>query len=324
MERLFNWESRLKFVFCGDFTSQEQAGQMSTEMRNKPFLKWAGSKLRIVGRIKAVLPPGRRLVEPFVGSGALFLNTDYPEYLLADANKDLINLYRQLQDGGLEFIDYCRGYFQPEANTATIFYQRRERFNVTGDLVEKAALFVYLNKHCYNGLCRYNASGGFNVPFGRYDNPYFPAAEMRLFWRKAQGAVFHVADFVDTMDSTVDGDVIYCDPPYVPLSSTANFTSYSSDGFGLDAQRELARAAERAAQRGIAVLISNHNTDFTRTEYALADQIDFFSVQRHISCDGANRTKAAELLAVFQGDTRCSKAPSFGLTRSSANERTIN
>ena len=77
----------------------------------KPFLKWAGGKLRIVDRIKALLPPGQRLVEPFVGSGALFLNTDYAAYLLADANADLINLYQQLQQGGQPFIDYCASFF---------------------------------------------------------------------------------------------------------------------------------------------------------------------------------------------------------------------
>ena len=132
----------------------------------KPFLKWAGNKYQIVERIKEVLPAGKRLIEPFVGSGALFLNTDYPAYLLADANPDLISVYRHLQSDGRDFIEACRLYFTPENNSPERFYEFRQRFNTTSDATEKATLFVYLNKHCYNGLCRYNSKGGFNVPFG--------------------------------------------------------------------------------------------------------------------------------------------------------------
>ena len=203
----------------------------------KPFLKWAGGKLRIVDRIKALLPPGQRLVEPFVGSGALFLNTDYAAYLLADANADLINLYQQLQQGGQPFIDYCASFFTAANNDEATFYTLRRHFNQTGDPLAKAALFVYLNKHCYNGLCRYNGRGEFNVPFGRYKQPYFPAVELAAFQQKAQSATFVVQDFVTTMNAAQPDDVVYCDPPYTPLSATANFTSYSADGFGVAGHR---------------------------------------------------------------------------------------
>lgn len=265
----------------------------------KPFLKWAGGKLRIVERIKALLPPGKRLLEPFVGSGALFLNTQYDAYLLADANADLINLYQQLQQGGQAFIDYCATFFAPANNDETIFYTLRRQFNGTADPLEKAALFVYLNKHCYNGLCRYNARGEFNVPFGRYKQPYFPAVEMAAFQQKAQVATFQAQDFVATMTTAQAGDVVYCDPPYAPLSATANFTSYSAEGFGIDKQQRLADLAAQLRQRGITVIISNHDTPFTRTLYITADKHQYFGVQRHISCDGANRTKADEVLAIY-------------------------
>lgn len=267
----------------------------------KPFLKWAGGKLRIVERIKAVLPPGRRLIEPFIGSGALFLNSDYDAYLLADANADLINLYQQIQQGGHGFIDYCKTFFVAEHNREEKFYVLRRHFNQTQDAVEKAALFVYLNKHCYNGLCRYNARGAFNVPFGRYKHPYFPAAEMAYFYQKAQQAHFCHQDFAGTMAAAGTGDVVYCDPPYAPLSATANFTSYSTEGFGAAQQHKLAEIAGWLRQRGITVVISNHDTPFTRTLYAAADEHLYFGVQRHISCDGANRSKAEEVLAVYRG-----------------------
>lgn len=266
----------------------------------KPFLKWAGGKVRIVDRIKAVLPPGRRLLEPFVGSGALFLNSAYNAYLLADANADLINLYQQLQRNGQTFIDYCQTFFVAENNSEAQFYALRRHFNQTLDLAEKAALFVYLNKHCYNGLCRYNARGEFNVPFGRYKQPYFPAVEMAYFLQKAQQAHFVTQDFTATMTMAVAGDVVYCDPPYAPLSTTANFTSYSAEAFGTEQQHKLAELAVSLRQRGITVVISNHDTPFTRTLYTTADEQIYFGVQRHISCDGANRAKAAEVLAVYR------------------------
>jgi len=265
----------------------------------RPFLKWAGGKTRIVERIKAILPPGERLVEPFVGSGALFLNVEYNAYLLADANRDLINCYRQLQRGGSRFIDICAAYFTPANNQPDAYYDLRQRFNVTEDREERAAIFVYLNRHGYNGLCRYNSSGGFNVPFGRYVRPYFPREEMIFFWRKAARCEFVIADFATTLRTTVAGDVVYCDPPYAPLSTTANFTSYSEDGFDLTRQRQLAEEAQRAAQRGVPVVISNHDIPFTREMYAVANQLVAFDVQRNISRDVANRTKAAELLAVY-------------------------
>ena len=265
----------------------------------KPFLKWAGGKMRLVTRIKAVLPTGRRLVEPFVGSGALFLNTEYADYLLADANRDLINCYQQLQRGGTAFIDLCASYFTPANNQPDAYYALRTHFNATGDAVEKAAIFVYLNRHGYNGLCRYNGSGGFNVPFGRYARPYFPRNEMVFFWQKAVRCEFVVADFVTTLQATTPGDVVYCDPPYVPLSATAHFTSYSADGFSLESQRRLAQAAEAAARRGVPVVISNHDLPFTRELYAGAAAHKFFTVQRNISCDRQRRTAAAEMLAVF-------------------------
>lgn len=264
----------------------------------RPFLKWAGGKFRLVERIKAVLPPGKRLIEPFVGSGAMFLNTEYPAYLLADTNPDLINLYCHLQNEGEAFITYCRDFFRLETNEKESYYDLRTQFNQTTDRREKAALFVYLNKHCFNGLCRYNSKGQFNVPFGLYKQPYFPETEMRFFWQKAQQAEICQGTFVETMAAATPGDVVYCDPPYHALSKTANFTSYSDTPFGWEQQKQLADMARELAGRGIPVLISNHNTDEIRALYAGAQITEFF-VQRFISCDGSNRNKAPELLAYF-------------------------
>lgn len=272
----------------------------------RPFLKWAGGKYRIVDRLKKVLPKGQRLVEPFVGSGALFLNVDYPAYLLADVNKDLINLFQTVKEQGEDFIDYAANYFTPENNDKEAYYKHREYFNQTTDINERSALFLYLNRHGFNGLCRYNSRGEFNVPFGRYKKPYFPYEELVHFHNRSQHATFICADFEKIMAPLLEGDVVYCDPPYVPLSSTANFTGYSAGKFNLDQQRRLARLAEHLATQGIPVVISNHDTNFTREEYKNATRLTGkgrLKVQRHISCNGSKRTKANELIAIFEGDT---------------------
>mgnify|MGYP000957575975 CR=1 FL=1 len=264
----------------------------------KPFLKWAGSKYKIVKRIRESLPRARRLIEPFAGSGAVFLNTSYEEYLIADTNADLINLFKQVQKGGDDFIDYASALFVPSTNTENAYYALREEFNATDDLVRKSALFIYLNRHCFNGLCRYNSKGGFNVPFGRYSSPSFPVKEVHHFAEKSQAATFLLCSFLDTMASAKDGDVVYCDPPYAPLSATSNFTSYTQDGFGDKQQEQLAIAAQKLMNRGIPVIVSNHDTAFTRAIYASAS-IEAFEVQRFIASDGGKRGKAAELLASF-------------------------
>lgn len=264
----------------------------------KPFLKWAGNKYQIIERVKTSLPSGKRLIEPFLGSGAVFLNTQYARYLLSDSNLDLIQLYQFLKNEGQAFINYCRDFFCEKHNTEKNFYKCRLLFNTTQDTRLKAALFVYLNKHCFNGLCRYNSQGEFNTPFGKYKKPYFPEKEMLHFHVMSQKATFKHADFATTMLAAKHGDVVYCDPPYVPLSATANFTSYSAGIFGEQQQLKLAHLAEQLSNKGIMVVISNHATEFTRAAYSKA-KILTFPVQRYISCRGSNRNKVAELLAIF-------------------------
>lgn len=267
----------------------------------KPFLKWPGGKYRQVGRICKQLGRGKRLVEPFVGSGAIFLNSEFSSYLLADSNHDLINLYQQIQQEGHKFIRYCRSFFTDANNKADVFYEMRAKFNACKNMRQKSALFLYLNRHGYNGLCRYNSRGEFNVPFGRYDHPYFPEKEMIFFHEKSVHARFIHARFAETMKQVKSGDVIYCDPPYAPLSNTAYFTDYAAGGFDWDQQILLVDWARRLAGQGNKVVISNHDiesiTDLYGSNGAAMDQ---FKVRRTISCNAGNRVKVGELLAVFQ------------------------
>lgn len=267
----------------------------------KPFLKWAGNKYRIINKILPLMPVSTRLIEPFAGSCAVFLNTNYPEYIIADNNRDLINLYKILQTDNGKFIKYAKSFFIPENNTSEKYYQLRDLFNKTNDLYLKSALFLYLNRHGYNGLCRYNKQGIFNTPFGRYKKPYFPEKELINFINKCNNCnvEFICDDFENVMNMANSGDIIYCDPPYIPLNSTSNFTSYSTKGFTISDQYRLINLSRKLKKQGVYIVLSNHYTDFTQKEYFDADKIIKFNVQRFISCNGSNRSNSPEILAVY-------------------------
>ncbi|WP_286263374.1 Dam family site-specific DNA-(adenine-N6)-methyltransferase [Thalassotalea atypica] len=270
--------------------------------KNRAFLKWAGGKYTLCDVINKMLPQGDCLIEPFVGAGSVFLNTNYKRYILNDINKDLIELYKILQHKPEQFIRDARAIFNEQNNVAEAYYEYRKAFNETVDVYQRSLLFLYMNRHGYNGLCRYNKSGGYNVPFGKYKRPYFPEKELNFFAEKAQRATFVCENYRDTFMRATSGDVIYCDPPYVPLSKTASFTSYAGNGFGLDEQADLANAAEETVENieKTSVLISNHDTIWTRKIYEHAKRIKKLQVARTISQKGNGRKKVGELLAMYK------------------------
>ncbi|MFV8430548.1 Dam family site-specific DNA-(adenine-N6)-methyltransferase [Vibrio owensii] len=268
--------------------------------KQRAFLKWAGGKYGLVEDIQRHLPPARKLVEPFVGAGSVFLNTDYDHYLLADINPDLINLYNLLKERPEDYISEAKRWFVAENNRKEAYLSIRAEFNKTDDVMYRSLAFLYMNRFGFNGLCRYNKKGGFNVPFGSYKKPYFPEAELEFFAEKAKKATFVCEGYPETFRRARKGSVIYCDPPYAPLSNTANFTSYAGNGFTLDDQAALADIAEKAAtERGIPVLISNHDTTLTRRLYHGAE-LNVVKVKRTISRNGSGRNKVDELLALFR------------------------
>lgn len=268
--------------------------------KQRAFLKWAGGKYGLVEDIQRHLPPARKLVEPFVGAGSVFLNTDYDHYLLADINPDLINLYNLLKERPEDYISEAKRWFVVENNRKEAYLSIRAEFNKTDDVMYRSLAFLYMNRFGFNGLCRYNKKGGFNVPFGSYKKPYFPEAELEFFAEKAKKATFVCEGYPETFRRARKGSVVYCDPPYAPLSNTANFTSYAGNGFTLDDQAALADIAEKAAtERGIPVLISNHDTTLTRRLYHGAE-LNVVKVKRTISRNGSGRNKVDELLALFR------------------------
>ncbi|MEZ9235688.1 MULTISPECIES: Dam family site-specific DNA-(adenine-N6)-methyltransferase [Shewanella] len=267
--------------------------------KHRAFLKWAGGKFKLVDELAKHLPQGNRLVEPFVGAGSVFLNTDYEEYLLCDINQDLINLYNIVKDDPDTYIAAAKAMFVPEMNVKEQYYRIRTEFNQTNDPFKRSVYFLYMNRHGFNGLCRYNRKGGFNVPFGSYKKPYFPEDELRHFSMKAQKASFHCVSYEKAFEMSTVGDVIYCDPPYAPLSTTASFTTYAGPGFSLDDQALLARESRHTAlERDIPVLISNHDIPLTRELYRGA-KLASIAVQRNISQKGNGRKKVDEIMALY-------------------------
>ena len=267
--------------------------------KNRAFLKWAGGKYPLLDDIKRHLPQGECLIEPFVGAGSVFLNTDFSRYILADINSDLISLYNIVKTRTDEYVQASRELFMPETNQAEVYYRFREEFNASQDPFRRAVLFLYLNRFGYNGLCRYNLRGEFNVPFGRYKKPYFPEAELYHFAEKAQNAEFHCLSYEECMDRADSNSVVYCDPPYTPLSATANFTAYHTNSFSPKEQAHLAEMAEKLVSKQIPVLISNHDTPDTREWYRSAKHFQV-KVRRSISSNGGTRKKVNELLALYK------------------------
>lgn len=268
---------------------------------SKSFLKWAGGKSKLVPFIEINMPKvkRKRLIEPFAGSGAITFGIEFESYILSDINADLINLFEALKIEKENFIEYSRSFFIDKNNQEERFYELREKFNQSKDKVERSALFLYLNRHAYNGLCRYNSKGIFNVPFGRYKTLYFPQNEMQNFIKKSSRVELIHGDFESVLSKAQPDDLIYCDPPYIPLSHTASFTSYSQNGFNQDSQEKLANLVNVIAKNTKGVLVSNHDTELTRKLYKGAD-IKTISVQRNISSNGNNRKKVNEILAIFQ------------------------
>ncbi|EGY35386.1 DNA-adenine methyltransferase [Aggregatibacter actinomycetemcomitans serotype e str. SC1083] len=274
----------------------------ATPAKSRPFLKWAGGKYRLTDEINRLLPKRKQcLVEPFVGAGAVFLNSNFKRYILADINPDLINLFNIVKLDVERYIQACKPiFFHLEANTEIYYYGKRKEFNQSTDVFQRAILFLYLNRFGFNGLCRYNSKNEFNVPFGDYKTHYFPEEELRFFAAKAQSAVFICADFQQTFKMADENSVIYCDPPYAPLSQDSNFTNYAGNEFSIAHQRDLANLAKHTMeQRNIQVLISNHDTPFTREIYQGA-KIRRLKVQRFISQAPHKRIKVRELIAMFK------------------------
>ena len=255
-------------------------------------LKWVGGKSKLMGEISKVLPEGKRLIEPFTGSCAVTMNTSYGSYVVADINQDLINLYGFVRDEPDRLIALSRKLFQ-ESNTGDDYYRLRDIFNQrTSDSPEQAAIFLFLNRHGYRGLCRYNKKNRFNSPYGHYKKPFFPEREIYQLSEKLQKATLLCAGFQETLALAEPGDVVYCDPPYIKKS---RFTQYHTSGFNLNDQQELVDLLETMYEKGVSVVASSHDSSDMREMYAAFEQQALIA-NRSVGVAAGNEKKASELI----------------------------
>lgn len=264
-----------------------------------PIVKWVGGKGRLLGQLVPLLPPGvdlMRHVEPFIGGGAVFFARRPERALISDVNPELVHTYQAVRDD----VDGVIGALGRHAvhHDAEHFYAVRERYNARVDrsVVERAAMFIYLNKTCFNGLHRVNRRGEFNVPAGRYKSPrILDEAGLRASSRALAGADIRCDGFEALLETAHPGDFLYLDPPYEPVSETASFTAYAQDGFSRADQTRLRDVCRALDRRGCKLMLSNSDVPFIRDLYK-GFRIDTVMAPRAISCDGATRRAVSEVV----------------------------
>jgi DNA adenine methylase len=264
-----------------------------------PFLKWVGGKAKLRHALEALMPPGVELmrhVEPFVGGGALFFARGPERALLCDVNQDLIATYEVVRDELPELLSQlarlARGHDEER------YYAVRARYNARRpkSRAERAAQFIYLNKTCFNGLFRVNRKGEFNVPMGRYENPNIAdVAALRAASARLRRAELRCASFECLLSEARPGDFNYMDPPYEPLSRTANFTSYAQDGFSHVDQTRLRDVFRELDRRGARLMLSNSDAPLIRDLYR-GYAIEVVLAPRAVNCDAKSRGPVRELV----------------------------
>jgi DNA adenine methylase len=260
----------------------------------RPFLKWAGGKRQLLPSLLRLAPRDTRTYfEPFVGGGALFFALRPKRAVLADVNKRLIRTYRGVKSDVEEVIRQLKGFkYTPE-----FFYRVREMDIDAGTDADVAAWFIYLNRTGFNGLYRVNRDNRFNVPFGRYVNPTICDEDtLRACSAALANAELLVDDFAAIVENAGRGDFVYFDPPYVPLSATSSFTSYTSQGFDNGEQERLRDTARKLKKRGARVLLSNSSAPFVRALYAEGFDIAEVSATRLVNSKASARGAIVELL----------------------------
>ncbi len=285
---------------------------VSSVSEAKPFVKWAGGKRQIlhilIKNLPAEIYQGKIKVyaEPFVGGGALFFKLksmfDFEKVILADKNKDLINAYTSVRDDVASLIKILKELekrFYESKDRKEFYYAMREKFNNKRKFdIERAALFLFLNKTCFNGLYRVNSKGKFNVPFGRYKNPVICEEKNLMNASRLLSDTELIAGDFTLIEKEIGANTfVYLDPPYRPISETSSFTSYNSDSFDDKEQERLAKFVRKIDRKNVKFMLSNsYSKDgFFQKLYSGFD-IKTIIVKRYISATIAGRTEVREIL----------------------------
>jgi len=271
----------------------------------KPFVKWAGGKRQLVAELLKHLPKEfNNYYEPFVGGGALFFelyNSGFlknRQVLLSDINEELINSYKVIRDYPTKLIEQLKEF--KAKHSKEFYYQIRELDRNENyqnlDKITKAARFIYLNRTCFNGLYRVNKKGEFNVPMGRYKNPQI-VDEKNIFAvsQALQNVTIQHCDYKEVLKYANGNDFIYFDPPYYPITETANFTSYTQEEFLEKEQTELYETFKELSNRRCFILESNSDTDFIKNLYKEFTMKEVLA-NRAINSNGGKRGKIIEVL----------------------------
>lgn len=262
-----------------------------------PIVKWVGGKRQLMFELLKNIPKDyNRYFEPFIGGGALFFELQPDNAYISDMNEELINLYKVVRDNVDELIedlqkhDISKEYFMEIRNI-----DRTDEYQNWSD-VKKASRFIYLNRTCFNGMYRVNSQGQFNVPFGHYKNPRIVDENNLINCSNLlQKTEIQHADFSEILKKVKKGDFVYFDPPYVPLSETSSFTSYTKDGFDLDMQFKLRDVCDELDSMGVKFLLSNSDTQFVNELYENYNIKKVFA-SRQINANADGRGKITEVL----------------------------
>lgn len=268
------------------------------EIVPRPFVKWVGGKRQLLPVLHAAAPKEFNVYhEPFVGGGALLFSHLPGIARISDANAELINCYQVVRDDVEALLRSLATHINEEEH----FYTVRAKDVQSMTPVQRASRFIYLNKTCFNGLYRENKKGQFNSPFGRYTNPKIADRKnLTAISQYLLSADVNISceDYRAVLDNAKAGDFVYFDPPYVPLTKTANFSGYLKGGFGPKHQAELAALFNELTSKGVFAMLSNSNTDLVHELYK-GNKIQIVHASRAINSNGSKRGKEAnEVLVV--------------------------
>lgn len=268
-------------------------------MSNKnimPFVKWAGGKRQLLDRISERMPQNyNRYYEPFIGGGAVLFHLQPEHAVINDINASLINTYRIIANNPQEFIDYVKKLDSEMGDDGkSYYYSLREHYNdklMKEEFdIELAALFVFINKHCFNGLYRVNGKGLFNVPYNNSKRESIAEESILAISQYLKKVTILLGDFEEACRGAQKGDFVFLDSPYAPLNPTS-FESYTKEGFDVESHERLAKLFDELTKRGCYCMLTNHNTEFINKLYGNKGyKIDVVAVKRMINSDASKRT----------------------------------
>ncbi|GAA6374840.1 DNA adenine methylase [Firmicutes bacterium i23-0019-B6] len=261
-----------------------------------PFVKWAGGKRQLLDKISERMPQTyNNYYEPFIGGGAVLFELQPEAAVINDINASLINTYKIIASKPQEFVTNVNKLdAEMGEDVKTYYYALREHYNdklMKEELdVELAALFVFINKHCFNGLYRVNGKGLFNVPYNNSTKTSIDEESILAVSEYLKSVTILQGDFEEACRDAQEGDFVFFDSPYAPLNPTS-FESYTKEGFDVESHDRLARLFDELTQRGCYCMLTNHNTDFINKLYGgKGYRIDVVSVKRMINSDASKRT----------------------------------